>query len=62
MKVKISHNMAMSEILDLTITISEVIPLQHHTKLAHEQAHEQFGQTLTSSSLPHLNYDDSYAD
>lgn len=37
MKVNISHNMAKSEILDLTITISEIIPLQHHTKLAHEQ-------------------------
>lgn len=30
--------MAMSEFLDLTIAVLEVIPLQHHTKLAHEQA------------------------
>lgn len=38
MKVKISHNMAMCGIQDLPSTVSEVIPLQHHTKLAHEQA------------------------
>lgn len=38
MKVKILHNMPMSGILDLTMTILEVIHLQQHTELAHKQA------------------------